>query len=94
MSIKFTWRHLHNGIKKCLLSYLSVLESSIAVDFVRVKVLTEELLNIQIFLDVTPHLGLPDIHGEGTTAIKQFETSATTYHLIMHNTPERLQHSL
>jgi hypothetical protein len=65
-----------------------------AVDFVRLKVLKEVLLNIQIFLNVTPHFGLLDSHGEGTTAIKQFETSATTYHLIMHNIPERLQHSL
>jgi hypothetical protein len=40
------------------------------------------------------HLGLPDTLGEGTTAIKQFEKSATIYHLIMHNIPERLQHSL
>jgi hypothetical protein len=64
-----------------------------AVDFVRLKVLKEVLI-IQIFLDVMPHLGLPDTHGEGTTAIKLFETSAATYHLIMHNTPEILQHSL
>ena len=94
MSIKFTWRHLHNGIEKCLLPYLSVLESTMAVDFVRLKVLKEVLLNIQIFLDVTQHLRLPDTHGEGTIAIKHFETSATTYHLIMYNIPERLQHSL
>jgi len=49
-----------------------------AVDFVRLKVLNEVLLNIQIFQDVTPHLGLPDTHGEGITATKQFETSANT----------------
>jgi hypothetical protein len=64
-----------------------------AVDFVRLKVL-KVLLNIQIFLDVTPYVGLPDTHGAGTIAIKQSETSATTYHLIMHNIPARLQHSL
>jgi len=60
-----------------------------AVNFVSLKILKEVLLIIQIFLDVMPHLGLPDTHGEGTTAIKLFETSAATY-----NTPEKLQHSL
>lgn len=59
-----------------------------AVDFVRLKILKEVLLNIQIFQDVTPHLGLPNTHREDTTAIQQFETSATIYHLIMHNIPK------
>jgi len=33
------------------------------VEFVRLKVLKEVLLNIHIFLDVMPNLGLRDTHG-------------------------------